>query len=228
MALTIVFDHETKEIALKLRDDLCNALVGIPGFVNNEIIVNTQDIDKETLQPLNEEGNMVIVDKDGEKHEHCVRLIIDSDEQSHEIPNRIVFCKGITCETDKIETIFDDKNYRVAFARLYGLDPDKDLDLMKEIYSIITVKNVYDAKCDRIGSIVEYINKIKDFVTSERYHKINKVGRRCFENHVFEILKGIVIKSIGTENFTTDEQTLFNENETDIIPLKNLLQRGDR
>ena len=95
MALTIVFDHETKEKALKLRDDLCNALVGIPGFVNNEIIVNTQDIDKETLQPLNEEGNMVIVDKDDEKHEHCVRLIIDSDKQSHEIPNRIIFCKGI-------------------------------------------------------------------------------------------------------------------------------------
>lgn len=94
MALTIVFDHETKEKALKLRDDLCNALVGIPGFVNNEIIVNTQDIDKETLQPLNEEGNMVIVDKDGEKHEHCVRLIINSDKQSHEIPNRIIFCKG--------------------------------------------------------------------------------------------------------------------------------------
>ena len=55
MALTIVFDHETKEKALKLRDELCNALVGIPGFVNNEIIVNTQDIDKETLQPLNGE-----------------------------------------------------------------------------------------------------------------------------------------------------------------------------
>ena len=94
MALTIVFDHETKEKALKLRDDLCNALVGIPGFINNEIIVNTQDIDKETLQPLNGEGDMVVVDKDGEKHEHCVRLIIDSDKQSHEIPNRIMFCKG--------------------------------------------------------------------------------------------------------------------------------------
>lgn len=95
MALTIVFDHETKEKALKLRDDLCNALVGIPGFVNNEIIVNTQDIDKETLQPLNEEGDMVVVDKDDEKHEHCVKLIIDSDKQSHEIPNRTMFCKGV-------------------------------------------------------------------------------------------------------------------------------------
>ena len=95
MALTIVFGHETKEEALRLRDELCNALVGIPGFINNEIIVNTQDIDKETLQPLNEEGDMVVVDKDGEKYEHCVRLIIDSDKQSREIPNKIMFCKGI-------------------------------------------------------------------------------------------------------------------------------------
>jgi hypothetical protein len=94
MALTIVFGHETKEKALKLRDDLCNALVGIPGFVNNEIVVNTQDIDRETMQPLNEECDMVVVDKDGEKHEHCVKLIIDSDKQSPEIPNRIMFCKG--------------------------------------------------------------------------------------------------------------------------------------
>ena len=38
---------------------------------------------------------MVVVDKDGEKHEHCVRLIIDSDKQPSEIPNRIIFCKGI-------------------------------------------------------------------------------------------------------------------------------------
>lgn len=68
--------------------------MGIPGFVNNEIVVNTQDIDRETMQPLNEEGDMVVVDKDGEKHEHCVKLIIDSDKQSPEIPNRIMFCKG--------------------------------------------------------------------------------------------------------------------------------------
>ena len=38
---------------------------------------------------------MVVVDKDGEKHEHCVKLIIDSDKQSREIPNKIMFCKGI-------------------------------------------------------------------------------------------------------------------------------------
>lgn len=98
---------------------------------------------------------------------------------------------------------FDDKKFGVAFAFNYGLDPDKDLDLMKEIHSITTVKNVYDAKQNSSESVVEYFNKIKDFVTSERYQNINEAGKRCFENHVFEILKSIVIKGIGTEHFTT-------------------------
>ena len=100
-------------------------------------------------------------------------------------------------------TCFDDVLYRQTFAHNYNLDPDKDLDLLKEIHSIATVKNVYDAEYDRIGSVIEYLDKIKNFVTSERYRNINEAGKRCFENHVFEILKGIVKKYIGTEYFTT-------------------------
>ena len=71
-------------------------------------------------------------------------------------------------KTDKIETTFDDERFRIAFAHNYHLDPDKDLELMKEIRSIITVKHVYEAKRDTVESVVEYFNKIKDFVTSER------------------------------------------------------------
>ena len=51
--LTLVFESASKEKALKLRDFLCEALVGIPGFINNEIVVNTQDFDDITKQPLN-------------------------------------------------------------------------------------------------------------------------------------------------------------------------------
>lgn len=40
--LTLIFENASKEKALKLRDDLCESLVGIPGFIDNEIIVNTQ------------------------------------------------------------------------------------------------------------------------------------------------------------------------------------------
>lgn len=90
-----------------------------------------------------------------------------------------------------------------TFARNYDLDPDKDLELIKEIHSITTIKHVYEAKRDTTESIIEYFNKIKDFITSERYRNISEKGKRCFEHHVFEVLKGIAIKGIGTEYFIT-------------------------
>lgn len=98
---------------------------------------------------------------------------------------------------------FDDVLYRQTFAHNYNLEPDKDLDLLKKIHSITIVRRVYDAKQNSSESVVEYFNEIKDFVTSERYQNINEAGKRCFESHVFEILKSIVIKGIGTEYFTT-------------------------
>ena len=98
---------------------------------------------------------------------------------------------------------FDDVLYRQTFAHNYNLDPDKDLDLLKKIHSITTVRRIYDAKQNSSESVVEYFNEIKDFVTSERYQNINEVGKRYFESHVLEILKGIVIKGIGTEYFAT-------------------------
>lgn len=81
-----------KKKALKLRDDLCESLVGIPGFIDNEIIVNTQDLDYNTKEPLNEEGELIVIDNDGEIHEHyCVRLMIDSDNQPDGVVNRTMF-----------------------------------------------------------------------------------------------------------------------------------------
>jgi len=106
-------------------------------------------------------------------------------------------------ETDKIETNFDDERFRIAFAHNYHLDPNKDLELMIEIRSIITVKHVYEAKRDTVDSVIEYFNKIRSFVTSERYHRMDEKGKRCFEQHVFEVLKGITIKGIGTKYFIT-------------------------
>lgn len=96
-----------------------------------------------------------------------------------------------------------DPMFIATFASNYDLDPDKDLELMKEIHSITTVRHVYEAKRDTAESVVEYFNKIKDFVTSERYRNISEKGKRCFEHHVFEVLKGITIKGIGTEYFIT-------------------------
>jgi hypothetical protein len=104
---------------------------------------------------------------------------------------------------DRINSNFDDENYKWAFAHQYHLDPDKDLDLMKEIHAITTVKRVYDAKQNTSESVVEYFNELKNFVTSERYHNMDEIGKRHFEQHAFEVLKGITIKGIGTEHFIT-------------------------
>lgn len=104
---------------------------------------------------------------------------------------------------DRINSNFDDENYKWAFAHQYHLDPDKDLDLMKEIHAITTVKRVYDAKQNTSESVVEYFNELKNFVTSERYHNMDEIGKRYFEHHAFEVLKGITIKGIGTEHFIT-------------------------
>lgn len=112
---------------------------------------------------------------------------------------------------------FDDVFYRQTFAHNYNLDPDKDLDLMKEIHSITTVKNVYDAKQNSYESVVEYFNEIKDFVTSEQYRNMDETGKHYFEYRVFEVLKSIVIKGIGTEYFTTEAihyLSIPNVNET--------------
>ena len=92
--LTLVFENDSKEQALKLRDFLCEALVGIPGYIENEIIVNTQDINDTTKEPLNEEGDLVVIDEDGEKHHHCIRLMIDSDKQPKEVTNHIMILGG--------------------------------------------------------------------------------------------------------------------------------------
>lgn len=92
--LTLIFENSSQEEALKLRDFLCEALVGIPGFIDNDIVVNTQDLDSITKEPLNEEGDLVTVDDDGIKHEHCIRLIISSDNQPEEVTNHIIVLGG--------------------------------------------------------------------------------------------------------------------------------------
>lgn len=90
--LTIVFDNPSKEEALKMRDMMCTSLVGVPGFIENDIIVNTQDIDKDTKKPLNEDGELVCVEPEtGKEYKHCVRLIINSTNQKDDVQDVVIF-----------------------------------------------------------------------------------------------------------------------------------------
>lgn len=104
---------------------------------------------------------------------------------------------------DRINANFDDEHYKQTFAYNYHLDPDKDLDLMKQIHVITTIGRVYDAKQNTSESVVEYFNDLREFVTSEQYRNMDETGKRCFEQHAFEVLKGITIKGIGAEHFIT-------------------------
>ena len=73
--LRIVISNESKEKALEMRDRVCASLVGIPGFVNNEIVVSSQVLDS-SGNPLCEDGDM---EWGGEKH--CVVVTIGSPDQ---------------------------------------------------------------------------------------------------------------------------------------------------
>ena len=76
-----VIVNKTKEKALEMRDHVCASLVGIPGFVNNDIVVSSQLVDS-SGNPTSEDGDM---EWDGEKH--CVLLTLDSPNQSDKTPN---------------------------------------------------------------------------------------------------------------------------------------------
>lgn len=90
--LTIVFEHDNAEEALKTRDKLCNALVGIPGFIENDIIVNTQECDVKG-NALNEEGDLIVKDNDGIDHKHCVRLIMHNDKQPDRSTDEVYYVR---------------------------------------------------------------------------------------------------------------------------------------
>lgn len=104
------------------------------------------------------------------------------------------------CEINKIKTTFDDERFRAAFAHNYHLDPDKDLDLMKELHEFGSVENVYRAKRDSFETMNEYALKLKNFVLSDCYKRMDEISRKRFESKAFEVLKGITIKAIGTEH----------------------------
>ena len=49
--LKLLFENESQEEALKMRDIICNSLKGIPGFINNDIMVCSQSFDPNTNKP---------------------------------------------------------------------------------------------------------------------------------------------------------------------------------
>lgn len=91
--LQIVFPNESQEQALKLRDQICESLVGVPAYVENDIIVCSQDLDP-SGKPLVDDGNLTFVEN-GIAYEHCVIIAIKCDVGTNDVPFTIIISKRL-------------------------------------------------------------------------------------------------------------------------------------
>lgn len=86
--LTFVFGNLTKSNALAMRDVFCSSLVGIPGFIENEIMVSSALVDKNGNTYPDGES---IYEQDGFVYKHVVMVTLSSDNQPAGTPE-FVFC----------------------------------------------------------------------------------------------------------------------------------------
>lgn len=86
--LKLLFENDSQEEALKMRDMICNSLKGIQGFINNEIAVCSQSFDPDTDTPSCEDGNMEIV-SEGYKLQHVVEIFISGGENDSGVTHTI-------------------------------------------------------------------------------------------------------------------------------------------
>lgn len=90
--LKLLFENESQEEALKMRDMIFDSLKGAPGFINGEITLCSQRVDPDTNEPSCEDGNMGII-SEGYKLQHVVELVISGGENDscviHTIASKI-------------------------------------------------------------------------------------------------------------------------------------------
>ena len=82
--LKLLFENDSQEEALKMRDMICKALKGVPGFNTDEILVQSNYIDgKES-----EDGNMEII-SEGYRLQHVVEIVISGGENDSDVTHTI-------------------------------------------------------------------------------------------------------------------------------------------
>lgn len=94
--LTFVFGNKSKEDALAMRDLFCSALVGIPGFIENEIMVSSVIHDDEGNEYPDGEG--IYKYDDDTIYEHVVMVTLQSDNQQEGTPD-FVFGVNSKCNS---------------------------------------------------------------------------------------------------------------------------------
>ena len=84
LMLKLLFENDSQEEALNMRDMICKALKGVPGFNTDEILVQSNYIDgKES-----EDGNMEII-ADGYRLQHVVEIVISGGENDSGVTHTI-------------------------------------------------------------------------------------------------------------------------------------------
>ena len=81
--LTLVFGNKSKEDALAMRDLFCSSVKGIPGYIENEILITSQLTKSDGTMFEDGESEYNVCGKD---YKHVVMVCLSSDNQSDGTP----------------------------------------------------------------------------------------------------------------------------------------------
>ena len=81
--LTLVFSNKSKEDAINLRDLFCSSVKGIPGFIENEILITSQLSKPDGTMYEDGESEYTVC---GKLYKHVVMVTLASDNQPEETP----------------------------------------------------------------------------------------------------------------------------------------------
>ena len=81
--LTLIFGNKSKKDALALRDLFCSGVAGIPGYIENEIIITSQLSKPDGTMYEDGESEYTVC---GKTYKHVVMVSLTSDNQSEETP----------------------------------------------------------------------------------------------------------------------------------------------
>ena len=89
--LTLIFGNKSKEDALAMRDLFCSSVVGIPGYIENEILITSQLSKPDGSMFEDGESEYTVSGKD---YKHVVMVCLASNNQPEGTPE---FDFGIDC-----------------------------------------------------------------------------------------------------------------------------------
>ena len=86
--LKLLFENDSQEEALKMRDMIFNSLKGVPGFKTGDITLCSQRVNPDTNEPSCEDGNMEII-TEGYRLQHVVEIVISGGENDSGVTHTI-------------------------------------------------------------------------------------------------------------------------------------------